>query len=123
MVAHIIYKDIDNDQPGTLSKKVINDIIRKKIGFNGLIMTDDISMKAIKISVEDAAIKSLNAGCDLVLHCNGNMKEMVSIANSINNEANLIGIPDNLIKIFRIKSTVQLNELKEELKKTLEALD
>ena len=123
MTAHIIYKDIDSDQPGTLSKKVINDIIRKKIGFNGLIITDDISMKAIKISVEDAAVKSLNAGCDLVLHCNGDMKEMVSIANSINNESNFIRIPDNLIEIFRIKCTVQLNELKEELKKTLEALD
>ncbi len=123
MTAHIIYKDIDNEQPGTLSKKVINDIIRKKIGFNGLIITDDISMKAIKISVEDAAVKSLNAGCDLVLHCNGDMKEMVSIANSINNESNFIRIPDNLIEIFRIKCTVQLNELKEELKKTLEVLD
>tara|TARA_B100001741_G_C16551791_1_gene599800 strand:+ start:1723 stop:2733 length:1011 start_codon:yes stop_codon:yes gene_type:complete len=123
MAAHIVYKDIDNSQPGTLSKKVINDIIRKKIGFNGLIMTDDISMKAIKISVEDAAVKSLNAGCDLVLHCNGNMKEMISIANSIKNEAILIEIPDNLIKIFKIKSTVQPNELKEELKKILEALE
>ncbi len=86
-------------------------------------MTDDISMKAIKISVEDAAVKSLNAGCDLVLHCNGNMKEMISIANSIKNEAILIEIPDNLIKIFKIKSTVQPNELKEELKKILEALE
>ena len=123
MTAHIIYKDIDNDLPGTLSKKIINDIIRKKIGFNGLIMTDDISMKAIKISVVDAAVKSLDAGCDLVLHCNANMNEMVSIANSINRDANLIGIPDHLIKIFRIKCTAQLNELKEELKKTLEALD
>ena len=123
MTAHIIYKDIDDEQPGTLSKKVINDIIRKKIGFNGLIITDDISMKAIKISVEDAAVKSLNAGCDLVLHCNANMKEMVSIANKINKETNLIGIPDNLIKIFKIKCTAQLNELKEELKKSLEALD
>ena len=123
MTSHIIYKDIDADQPATLSKKVINDIIRKKIGFNGLIMTDDISMKAIKISVADAAVKSLDSGCDLILHCNGNMKEMESIAESINNEVNLIGIPDNLIKIFGIKSAAQPNELKEELKKTLEALD
>ena len=122
MTAHIIYKDIDNDQPGTLSKKVINDIVRKKIGFNGLIMTDDISMKAIKMPVADAAVKSLDSGCDLVLHCNGSMEEMESIADSINKETNLIGIPDNLIKIFGIKCTVQLNELKEELKKTLEAL-
>ena len=121
MTAHIIYQDIDADQPETLSKKVIGDIIRKKIGFNGLIMTDDISMKAIKISVADAAVKSLDSGCDLVLHCNGSMEEMESIAESINKETNLIGIPDNLIKIFGIKCTVQLNELKEELKKILEA--
>ena len=123
MTAHIIYEDIDVDQPATLSKKVVNDIIRKKIGFHGLIMTDDISMKAIKISPADAAVKSLDSGCDLVLHCNGNMKEMELIAESINKETDLIGIPDNLIKIFGIKCAVQLNELKEELKKTLEALD
>ena len=122
ITAHIIYKDIDPDQIATLSKKVINDIIRKKIGFNGLIMTDDISMKAIKISVAEAAIKSLDSGCDLVLHCNGNMKEMESVAESINKETNLIGIPDNLIKTFAIQCSAEPNELKEELKKTLEAL-
>ena len=123
MTAHIIYKDIDADQTATLSKKVINNIIRKKIGFKGLIMTDDISMKAIKFSAADAAIKSLDSGCDLVLHCNGNIKEMESIAEAISKESNLIGIPDNLLKIFGIKCAVQLNELKEELKKALEALD
>ena len=79
-------------------------------------------MKAIRISVADAAVESLNSGCDLVLLCNGSMKEMESIAESINKETNLIGIPDNLIKIFGIKRAIQLNELKEELKKTLEAL-
>ena len=123
MTAHIIYEDIDTDHPATLSKKVINDIIRKKIGFNGLIMTDDISMKAIKTSIVDASVKSLDSGCDLVLHCNGNMEEMELIAESINKKTNLIGIPDSLIKIFSIKPTVQLNELKEKLKKILEALD
>ena len=123
MIAHIIYQDIDADQPATLSIKVINEVIRKKIGFNGLIMTDDISMKAIKISPADAAVKSLDSGCDLVLHCNGNMEEMELIAESINKEADLIGIPDNLIKIFDTKCAVKLNELKEELEKTLEALN
>ena len=79
-------------------------------------------MKAIKISVAEAAIKSLDSGCDLVLHCNGNMKEMESVAESINKETNLIGIPDNLIKTFAIQCSAEPNELKEELKKTLEAL-
>ena len=80
-------------------------------------------MKAIKVSVAEAAIKSLDSGCDLVLHCNGNMKEMESIAKSIYKEDNLIEIPESLIKIFSIKCAAQLNELKEELKKILEASD
>ena len=80
-------------------------------------------MKAIRLSAEEAAVKSLDAGCDLVLHCNGKIKEMELIAEKINDESNRIGIPDNLIKIFGIKSVIQANELKEELKKTLEASD
>lgn len=123
MTAHIVYNDIDPDQPVTLSKKAISTIIRDKIGFKGLIMTDDISMKAIRLSAAEASAKSLDAGCDLVLHCNGKIKEMELIAEKINDESNRIGIPDNLIKIFGIKSVIQANELKEELKKTLEASD
>ena len=123
MTAHIVYNDIDPDQPVTLSKKSISKIIRDKIGFKGLIMTDDISMKAIRLSAAEASAKSLDAGCDLVLHCNGKIKEMELIAEKINDKSNLIGIPDNLIKIFGSKSVIQANELKEELKKTLEASD
>lgn len=79
MTAHIVYSAIDADNCATQSKKVI-DIIRNEIGFKGLIMTDDLSMKALKGTFADRTKRSLEAGCDLILHCNGDMKEMKEIA-------------------------------------------
>ncbi len=79
MTAHIIYKAIDAENCATESKKVI-ELIRDEIGFKGLIMSDDLSMKALKGSFADRTRKSLDAGCDIVLHCNGDMKEMAEIA-------------------------------------------
>ena len=78
MTAHIIYSAIDNEYPCTISKKVI-DYIRTEIGFTGLIMTDDICMKALSGDLKDIAKQSFNAGCDLVLHCSGNMQEMTRL--------------------------------------------
>ncbi|WP_370335273.1 beta-N-acetylhexosaminidase [Parvularcula marina] len=80
MTAHIVYEAVDADQPATLSSKVIDDIIRGQIGFDGLLMTDDLSMKALTGSFTERAEGSLKAGCDLVLHCNGDMAEMVAVA-------------------------------------------
>lgn len=80
MTAHIIYHAIDPEQPATLSDKVIAGVIRDAIGFEGLLMTDDLSMHALTGPFEDRAAASLAAGCDLVLHCNGNMAEMVAVA-------------------------------------------
>lgn len=81
MTAHIIYEALDPDNPATLSKKVI-DYIRTNIKFIGKIMTDDISMKALIGSGNLSQItkKALNAGCDLILHCNGNIDEMREVA-------------------------------------------
>lgn len=81
MTAHIIYEALDPKNPATLSKIVI-DYIRKKIGFAGKIITDDISMKALSGSLSERTKGALAAGCDIVLHCNGNMEEMVEIAKS-----------------------------------------
>ena len=75
MTAHILYKKIDNENVATFSKKIINDIIRKKIGFKGILISDDISMKALKYDLITNAKKSLNAGCNLVLYCSGNYNE------------------------------------------------
>ena len=76
MTAHVIYAIYDPIYTATHSKIVINDVIRKHIGFKGLLISDDISMKALKYGLKDNAIKALDAGCNLILHCNGNIKEV-----------------------------------------------
>ncbi|MBL6799780.1 MAG: glycoside hydrolase family 3 protein [Candidatus Pelagibacter bacterium] len=79
MTAHIVYSHIDKVYTATHSKKVI-DIIRKKIKFQNILLSDDISMKSLKFSIKDNTIKAFSAGCDLVLHCNGNLNEMKAVA-------------------------------------------
>jgi len=76
MTAHVIYAIYDPIYTATHSKIVINDVIRKHIGFKGLLISDDISMKALKYGLKDNAIKALDAGCNLILHCNGNINEV-----------------------------------------------
>lgn len=80
MTAHIVYDAIDKAQPATLSSRVISDIIRSLIGFHGLLMTDDLSMQALTGTMGERTVASLEAGCDLILHCNGDMVEMQQIA-------------------------------------------
>ena len=80
MTAHIIYSKIDKLNTATHSKKIIQ-LIRNYIKFKNLIISDDISMKSLKGSVKENTIKAFEAGCDLVLHCNGNYKEMHEVAN------------------------------------------
>jgi beta-N-acetylhexosaminidase len=79
MTAHIIYTALDAQNVATTSPIVI-DYIRKVIGFDGLLMSDDLSMKALQGSFSEKAKATLAAGCDLVLHCNGKMDEMVEVA-------------------------------------------
>ena len=81
MTAHIIYESIDKLNTATHSKKVIK-LIRNNIGYKNIIMTDDISMKALKFSLKENTIRAFTAGCNLVLHCNGNIKEMTTVANN-----------------------------------------
>ena len=78
MTAHIVFDDLD-DRAATLSP-VVMDHIRTKIGFDGLIMTDDISMKALSGSLTDLSTKALQAGCDVILHCNGTLDERAEVA-------------------------------------------
>ena len=79
MTAHIIYKKIDPLNTATHSKKIIN-IIRKKIGFKNVLISDDLSMKSLKYDLSTNTIKSFDAGCNLALHCNGNFNEMNVVA-------------------------------------------
>jgi beta-N-acetylhexosaminidase len=80
MTSHIIFQAWDPDRPATLSPIVIEDVIRGRIGFDGLLMTDDIDMKALTGSAGDKAAGAIAAGCDLVLDCWGRMDEMEDIA-------------------------------------------
>lgn len=79
MTAHILYTAVDAELPATLSPKVMK-LIRGEIGFDGLLMSDDLSMKALTGSFGERTERSLAAGCDVVLHCNGDMAEMKAIA-------------------------------------------
>ena len=80
MSAHVVYTAYDRDNPATLSKKVISKVIRGLIGFDGLLMTDDLSMKALSGSLTEKIQRALAAGCDMVLHCNGILDEMREVA-------------------------------------------
>ena len=82
MTAHVRYSAIDGKHTATTSPAVIAEAIRGAIGFDGLLMSDDISMKALSGSVRESAVASLVAGCDLVLHCNGVLAEMEAVAAS-----------------------------------------
>jgi len=83
MTAHVLYTAIDPDRPATLSSRVIADVIRAGIGFDGVLLCDDLSMAALGGKIETRAWDALQAGCDLVLHCNGILDEMVAIAGAI----------------------------------------
>jgi beta-N-acetylhexosaminidase len=80
MTAHVVFTALDKTAPATLSRKVISNVIRKEIGFRGLLMTDDLSMKALTGSYGDRTRQALAAGCDVVLHCNGEMDQMQEVA-------------------------------------------
>ncbi|MEI5680547.1 MULTISPECIES: beta-N-acetylhexosaminidase [unclassified Mesorhizobium] len=80
MTAHVVYSAIDPAAPATTSEKVIREIVRGEIGFDGLLVSDDTSMKALSGDFPSKAASILAAGCDLVLHCNGVMEEMTGIA-------------------------------------------
>lgn len=82
MTAHVVYSAIDKSAPATASKTVIETIIRDHIGFDGLLMCDDLSMHALSGDFSERTQSAFAAGCDIVLHCNGNMEEMKIIANS-----------------------------------------
>ena len=83
MTAHILYQKIGSENVATFSKKIIDTVIRKKIRFKGIIMSDDISMKALRYDLITNAKKSLNAGCNLVLYCAGNINDNFKLIKSL----------------------------------------
>ena len=82
MTAHVVFDAIDPKRPATTSKKAVK-LMRAHLGFGGLIMTDDLSMKALSGGLRERAEASLKAGCDVVLHCNGDLDEMHQVAGGV----------------------------------------
>jgi beta-N-acetylhexosaminidase len=80
MTAHVVFSAIDDRRPATLSPAVIDNIIRGSIGFDGVLVSDDIGMGALAGSIEERVAGALEAGCDVALHCNGTLEEMQQAA-------------------------------------------
>ncbi len=99
MTAHIIFKNIDDINTVTHSKKMIK-LIRNKIGFKNILISDDLSMKSLKNNLKQNTIKTFNAGCNLALHCNANLKEM-----------EIVGKNSPLVDKFIIKKTSQFYKI------------
>ena len=83
MTAHVLYAKIDNKNVTTFSKKIIENVIRKKLKFKGILISDDISMKALKHDIVTNAKKSIEAGCNLVLYCAGNINDNYKLIKSL----------------------------------------
>jgi beta-N-acetylhexosaminidase len=80
MTAHVVYTALDPERPATVSPTIIRDIVRGHIGYDGLLMTDDLSMKALAGSFREKTEAAFAAGCDVALHCNGQIEEMTAVA-------------------------------------------
>ena len=99
MTAHVVFREIDKYNTVTHSKKLIK-LIREKIGFKNILISDDLSMKSLKGNLGENTIKSFEAGCDIVLHCNANLKEM-----------KMVGENSPLINSFIRKKTSQFYKI------------
>ena len=99
MTAHIIFDQIDKENTVTHSKKLIG-LIRNKIGFKNILISDDLSMKSLKGNLKTNTIKTFKAGCNIALHCNGNLKEM-----------EIVGKNSPLINKFVSKKTSQFYKI------------
>ena len=124
MTAHVIYETWDSQHCATLSKDVIGRVIRKTIGFDGLLMTDDLDMKALSGDIGDLAAQSQAAGCDVVLNCWGKMSDMESIVKKMRSPT-----PQTLTRMRRVTgclaratSSVTINERQRALRVRRDAL-
>lgn len=83
MTAHVRYTALDATRPATLSPVVLGEFVRDRIGFAGLLFSDDLSMQALPGDIEARAVAALEAGCDVALHCNGDLGEMQRVAGAV----------------------------------------
>lgn len=119
MTAHIVYDAVDPDLPATQSPAVL-DLVRREIGFDGCLMTDDLSMQALSGTFEDRARLSLAAGCDLVLHCNGDPSEMEAVmAGTCDLTGKALARAQRALACRRVPDAVDLAGLEAELAELL----
>ena len=83
IVSHLMFSALDASEPATTSAKIIREIVRDAIGFAGLLVTDDIVMKALKAPVQKSALRTLEAGCDIICHCSADLAEMAILADVV----------------------------------------
>ena len=83
MTAHAVYPQIDPDRPATLSAKVIAEVIRGAVGFDGVLVTDALDMEALEGSHAERARRSLDAGCDLAMHCNASLEVRREVSDAV----------------------------------------
>jgi beta-N-acetylhexosaminidase len=116
MIAHILLNKIDPDNPSSLSKAIITDLLRTQLNFKGLVISDDMTMGAIvkNYKIGDAVIKSINAGSDIVLVCHGYENEeaaMNALKNAVEN--NIISkerIDESVYRILKLKDKYKLTD-------------
>src|SRR3546814_10159563 len=83
MTCHVVFNAWDPDRPATLSSLIVDSVIRRRIGFHGLLVTDDLDMKALSGDVPARAAAAIAAGCDIALNCWGRMDDMIGIARAL----------------------------------------
>ncbi len=116
MIAHILLKNIDPENPASLSEKIVTDLLRKQLGFESVVITDDLTMGAItkNYDVGEAAVKAVNAGCDIILVCHGydnQVAVMDALINAANN--NIISrerIDESVYRILKLKDKYKLSD-------------
>ncbi|MCB2092204.1 MAG: beta-N-acetylhexosaminidase [Alphaproteobacteria bacterium] len=112
MTAHVIYSAIDSEKCATVSRKIIGDIIRGEIAFRGVLFSDDLSMKALNKAPEQNALDALEAGCDLALHCNGNLEARHAVLKAtIDKKLEAENRLDYFFKKKRISSEIDHDQL------------
>lgn len=98
MTCHVVFEAWDPDRPATLSPLIIDSVIRQRIGFHGLLMTDDLDMKALSGDVPSRAADAIAAGCDIALNCWGKMDDMIGIAKALD--------PISMISLARLEGAM-----------------
>lgn len=101
MTGHLLFTAWDEDNPATQSKTVIRDIIRGSIGFDGLLLTDDIDMEALEGTIPERSAKAIEAGCDLVLNCWAKMDDMIGIVEALPEAS-----PETVARLERAQSAM-----------------